>query len=325
MKRAVQIGIGKPSEVVILEDFTPSAPADNEVLVAVQASPINPADLLRLTGQHAYKPILPSTAGIEGVGIVEAVGQAVTDVRRGDVVLLPYGGVWTQRYLCPSAHVVPLPPEINLLQASMLGVNPVTAAGLLNNFRQLADGDWLIQNAANSAVGRILIQLAAKRGIHTVNIVRRESLVADLEALGADVVLVGEDDLPQRVADATRGAAIHLALDAIAGNASGRLAACLAENSTMVIYGLLSGEPVALPAAQMVFGNLTVTGFSRLRVLSQMARADLVTMYHELAAMVMRGELYTHIERTYPLAEVKAALDHAEREAREGKIVLSMV
>lgn len=154
-----------------------------------------------------------------------------------------------------------------------------------------------------------------------MNIVRRESLVADLEALGADVVLVGEDDLPQRVADATRGAAIHLALDAIAGNASGRLA----ENSTLVIYGLLSGEPVALPAAQMVFGNLTVTGFSRLRVLSQMARADLVTMYHELAAMVMRGELYTHIERTYPLAEVKAALDHAEREAREGKIVLSMV
>lgn len=322
IKQALQTALGKPSEVVQVVEAESRSPGANEVSITVKASPINPADLLRLTGTHAYPPPLPSVPGIEGVGVVAAVDPDVSGLSPGDIVLLPYGGVWAEQCIRHVDQVVPLPPGIDLLQASMLGVNPMTAAGMLSTFRELQAGDWVIQNAANSAVGKLIIQFAAKRGIHTVNIVRRDSLIPELQALGADVVLVGEADLAQRVATATGNAEIHLALDAIAGNSSGQLVQCLAESSTLVVYGLLSGEPVQLPAAAMVFRDITVTGFSRIRALASIGHEQARAMYWELAEMVLSGEIHTEITATYPLDQIREALDHADQESRGGKVVL---
>jgi NADPH:quinone reductase-like Zn-dependent oxidoreductase len=157
-----------------------------------------------------------------------------------------------------------------------------------------------------------------------VNVVRRAGLIPELEALGGDVTLVDGEDLPERVVAATGGALLHLALDAVAGAASARLVDCLAPDSTLVVYGLLSGEPVQVPTARVVFEGITVTGFSRIRALAAMGRQEARARYTELAQLVIDGQLTSEIAAIYPLKMVRAALLHATEEGRDGKIVLRM-
>jgi mitochondrial enoyl-[acyl-carrier protein] reductase / trans-2-enoyl-CoA reductase len=323
--RCVQFNrFGEPAEVVELVEVEPPVPTMGQALVDVLAAPINPADLLLVTGTHAYRPTLPARVGVEGVGVVATLGAGEHGVAMGDMVLLPPGGTWSEQVAVDSSTLIPLPTGMDPIQAAMLGVNPITALCLLTELRSLAPGDWLIQNAANSAVGRLVIRLAALRGIRTVNVVRRASLIPELAALGADVSLVDGEDLPTRVAAATEGAPLHLALDAIAGAAAGRLVHCLAPDSTLVVYGLLSGEPIQVPTARIVFEGITVIGFARLRALAAMGRTEVRARYAELAELVMKGDLTSEVAAVYPLEEVQTALHHVAQEGRDGKIVLSM-
>lgn len=324
MQRVVIDSFGRPEEVVRLIDFEPVAPAAGQVAVTVKACPINPADFLLITGQHSIRPPLPSVVGVEGIGFIESLGPGVEDLSIGDLVLLPPLGTWSQQYICAAAGVTTLPPEIDILQGAMLGVNPISAACLLSEFQNLQAGDWVIQNAANSAVGRLIVRLAKARGIRTINIVRRSSLISELQAFGADIVLVDGDELPRQVASATESGQIRLALDAIAGNASGRLVNCLAPGGTLVVYGLLSGQPIQVPTVRIVFEGITVTGFSRVRALQQMGRDKARALYQELAQLVIQGQICTEIEAVYSLNEVREAMKHAGQEGRSGKILLTL-
>jgi mitochondrial enoyl-[acyl-carrier protein] reductase / trans-2-enoyl-CoA reductase len=209
-----------------------------------------------------------------------------------------------------------------VLQLAMLKVNPATARLMLREYVDLQPGDWVIQDAANSGVGTCLIELAKTDGIRTVNVVRRASLSEPLRALGADAVVVDGDDLAERVQEATGGAPIRLAIDAIGGAMVLRLADCLAEGGTVVNYGLLSGQPCQLGAHHTIFKGITLTGFWLQKALTAMARPDLEALYADLAARVADGTLRVEIEATYPIEEIKAALAHAEREGRSGKILV---
>jgi len=171
-----------------------------QVLLEVMAAPINPSDVLTLTGQYGSLPPLPAVGGNEGVGRVIERGPGAEHIAVGQVVLLPVGsGTWATHLVADAARLIALPEVADYAQLSMLAVNPPTAALLLSDFVQLQPGDWIIQNAANSAVGSYVVQLAALRGVRTVNVVRRESAVAGVAALGGDVVLVDGDDLAARV------------------------------------------------------------------------------------------------------------------------------
>jgi NADPH:quinone reductase-like Zn-dependent oxidoreductase len=313
---------GEPAEVVQIVEVAQPVAGAGQALITVLAAPINPADLLLITGAHAYRPPLPARVGVEGVGVVAALGPGEHDVAVGELVLLPAGGTWSEEVVAATAALTPLPATIDPIQAAMLGVNPITAACLLDQFRPLAPGAWLIQNAANSAVGRLVIRIAASRGVRTVNVVRRVDVIPELAALGADVTLVDGEDLPERVAAATGGAALHLGLDAVAGTASARLVGCLAPDSVLVVYGLLSGEPVQVPTARVVFEGISVTGFSRIRALAAMGRQEARARYADLAQLVIAGQLTSEVAAVYPLVEVRAALRHAGQEGRDGKIVL---
>ena len=168
---------------------------------------------------------------------------------------------WCQQRKVPAAQALAVPADADLLQLAMLKVNPATALMMLRNYVELQPGDWVIQDAANSGVGTNLIRLARAEGIRTVNVVRRESLIAPLQAIGADVVVVDGPDLAERVRQATGGGAIRLAIDAIGGDIVLRLADCLAEGGTVVNYGLLSGHPCQLGAHHTIFKGITLTGF----------------------------------------------------------------
>ena len=324
MKRAELKAFGVASQVVdCVEADELGAPGDDEVLVEVLACPINPAELLIIEGKYASKPALPALLGIEGAGRVRAVGSAVRDLAPGDLVMSLGRANWAERIVLKADHVIKAPAGIDVAQLSMLKVNPATALMMLTNYVTLAPGDWVIQNAANSAVGVNLIRQAKARGLKTVNIVRRESLVQPLRAIGADVVLVDAPDLAQRAAAATGGAAIMLAIDAVAGEATERLADCLAEDGTVVNYGLLSGEACRLRADQTVFKGITLTGFWLAKQMRAMDRAALMALYGDLMAQVADGRLRVEVEATYRLDDVKAALAHAGRQARGGKVLIT--
>jgi trans-2-enoyl-CoA reductase len=324
MKQVRFAAFGTPHEVAACVEVPDvGAPGPDEVVVEVLAFPINPADLLTITGAYAVRPKLPATLGAEGVGRVVEVGSQVEALARGDLVMIIARDNWCQRRRLPAAMVMKLPKGGDILQLAMLKVNPATALLMLRNYAELQPGDWLIQDAANSGVGTNLIRLASADGIRTVNVVRRESLVDPLKALGADVVVVDGDDLAGRVQKATGGAPLRLAIDAIGGDIVLRLADCLTEGSTVVNYGLLSGKPCMLGAHHTIFKGITLTGFWLTKALSSMARPDLEALYADLAERVRSGALRVEVEKTYPIEEIKAALAHAEREGRGGKILVT--
>jgi NADPH:quinone reductase-like Zn-dependent oxidoreductase len=218
----------------------------------------------------------------------------------------------------------PLPPAADTLQLAMLAVNPGTAWHMLTRYVKLAPGDWVMQNAGNSAVGQNVIKLARRMGVRSVNLVRREAQVAPLLALGAHVVLVDGPDLAARVAAATNGAPVRLAFDAVAGEATGRLANCVAKDAVVVIYGLLSGPGAQIEAADILFRNVALRGFWFSPWFATTAPAEKKALYDQLVPLVLDGTINVAVEATYPLTQVREALAHAARPGRSGKILLVM-
>ncbi|PAU64103.1 alcohol dehydrogenase [Pseudomonas sp. PIC25] len=311
-----------PQDVIDAVEFELPPPAAGQVLVKVLAAPINPSDVLTLTGEYGMLPPLPAVGGNEGVGRVEALGPEVGSLKVGQTVLLPAGcGTWTTHLVAAANKLIPL-PDADPQQLAMLTVNPPTAYLMLREFVDLQPGDWVIQNVANSGVGSYLIQLAKLRGLKTVNVVRRESAVAGVQAEGGDVVLVDGPDLHKRVREATGGAAIRLGIDAVGGRATDHLAACLAEGGTLVNYGMMSGEPCQLSPASSVFRDITLRGFWLARWFRNASPADQMKVYGELTQLIASGKLHARIAATYDVSEIKQAVAAAASGERDGKILI---
>jgi NADPH:quinone reductase-like Zn-dependent oxidoreductase len=289
----------------------------------VLAFPINPADVSFCKGGYRLQPPLPATPGAECVGRVAAVGAGVEHVRPGDLVINLQRENWSQRRRVKGDDVIALPAGIDLRQAAMVRINPPTAQLLLSDIVELQPGEWVIQNVANSAVGRLVITLARRRGLRTLNVVRRESLIPELTALGADACLVDGPDLAARARAATGGVAFRLGLDAVSGDATGRIAACLADWGTAVTYGSMSGEDPHLNRADVVFRGVSLTGFMLGRYMNRRTLDQARAMFAELGARIADGTLRAPVARVYPIEEIAAALVHAQQGGRDGKILVA--
>lgn len=304
-------------------ELVPPALSNGQALIAVVAAAINPSDVLTLTGQYGILPPLPAVGGSEGVGRVVELGPDTTGVNVGQLVLLPTGGgTWATHMVADVKRLIPLPEGADPQQLAMLTVNPPTAALMLSEYVKLETGDWVIQNAANSAVGGYLIQLAKLRGYRTVNVVRRDAAVAGVKALGGDVVLVDGDDLPKRVKEAVAGAPIKLGIDAVAGTATERLGNCLAESATLVNYGAMSGESCVVSTRATVFKNVTLRGFWLVHWFKTSTREAQGALYGELTRLIETGKLHARIQATYPVEQIKAAIIAAAGGERDGKILI---
>ena len=187
-------------------------------------------------------------------------------------------------------------------------------------FVDLARGDWLIQNAANSAAGRAVIQIARELGYKTVNVVRRSELIDELRADGGDVVLVDSENLRHEVADAIGGAPIHLGLNAVGGESALRLANCLAPGATLVTYGAMSLQPLKIPNGLLIFKDLRFRGIWINKWYDNATPAQRMEAFQHLFEMAKRL-LQTKVEKAYPLSEAKTAVAHAARGQRSGKII----
>jgi len=313
---------GNPAEVLRVETQPWPTPAADEAVVQMRAAPINPADLNAIEGKYPVRPGLPATPGFEGAGVVVDLGSDVTGMTAGALVILPHNlGTWREAVAVKASELVAVPPEIEPVHAAMLKINSMTAWRLLHDYVDLKSGDWLIQNAANSAAGRAVIQIANDLGYKTVNIVRRAELIDELRSEGGDVVFVDGENLREEVKNAMSGAPVRLGLNAVGGESALRLANCLAPGSTMVTLGAMSLQPLKIPNGLLIFKDLRFRGIWINKWYDNAAMAERMDSFRPLFEMAKRGLLKTKVERAYPISEAKAAVMHAAQGKRSGKII----
>jgi len=318
---------GNPLEVIEVVDLPDLSPGPGEVVINIEASPVNPSDVLSITGDYAIRPKLPAFGGSEGVGLISALGDGVDDFAVGTRVFLPLGsGTWRQQMTAPADDLVPVPQGTDILQMAMLSVNPPTAYLMIRDFVRLNPGDWMIQNAANSAVGRYAIQLAEAQGAKSINVVRRPELAEELTALGAEAVIVDGDDLAARVKEIHGDAPLKVAFDAVGGEATQRLGDCLTTGGVVVNYGLMSGEACRLSSAATIFRDVSLRGFWLARWYREAPIGERMTVITEMAGRIAAGDLIAAVDSTHGLDDtesVRLALAQAMSEGRSGKVLFT--
>jgi NADPH:quinone reductase-like Zn-dependent oxidoreductase len=310
---------GEPSEVLELVDVPePKATAAGEVLVGVEYAPINMNDLYLIQGGFPVRPSLPSFIGNEGVGRVLAVGNGVQHLKVGDRILIPlYAFSWRERLVVPAAGLFSL-PDADPRQLAMLGINPPTASLLLDEASDLKPGDWVVQNAANSGVGRSLIVIAKARGLKTINLVRRRELVRELEAIGGDVVVVDEDGALDKIKTTIGNGRVQLAVDGVSGKGSATIASALSAHGTFVIYAYMGGGPVGISPFDLIVKRVIAKGFF---MNDPDIEPKIPAALREAVPLVASGAIQLPIAATYSLSSLHEAVLHTQR---GGKVLLDL-
>jgi mitochondrial enoyl-[acyl-carrier protein] reductase / trans-2-enoyl-CoA reductase len=323
MKRIEITAYGAPEEVAhCIEVPDVGDPGPGEAIFDILAFPINPADISFCRGSYRLRPPLPATPGAEGLGRVAAVGAGVNHVKPGDLVINMQRENWAQRRRVKAEDAIPIPAGLDPAQAAMLRINPPTALLLLEDHVTLEPGDWVIQNVANSAVGRHIIVLAKARGVHTINVVRRDDVAGELRDLGADVVLKEGSDLAERARRATGGAPIRLGIDAVSGDACKRIGDCIAEGGIVVSYGSMSGQDPTMSRAAVNMRGVNLTGFNLGRGLAKRTPEQVRAIYADLAEKLRSATLKAPIDAFYPIEEIRSALVRAQQGGRHGKVIV---
>ena len=319
--------IGNPADVLTVKEEASQALQSGEVRVRVLAAPINPSDLLQIAGQYGVEAILPAKAGSEGVGRVIEVAPEAAYLKVGQLVLILGGGTWRDEVVAPEAGFLPL-PEMGPLSAEVIEqlgmsvVNPVTALLMLDSFVELSEGQWIVQSAANSAVGGYVIQLAKQRGIKTINVVRREGLDEELYAKGGDVVLIDGPNLAAQVAHATGGEPVTLALDPVGGDTYTRLTSSLGYGGTIVAYGMLSGKPATLNTGMAIFKDIRNRSFWLAKWYESATLQEKQAAFGSIIPLIASGVLKANVDSRFSVGDIKQAVTRAAQDGRNGKVLI---
>ncbi|XP_068998345.1 enoyl-[acyl-carrier-protein] reductase, mitochondrial [Embiotoca jacksoni] len=324
---------GDPARVVQLEDLHLPPTGEKDVLVKFLAAPINPSDINMIEGTYAVLPDLPAVGGNEGVAQVIEVGSRVKSLKAGDWVIPRDAGLgtWRTEAVLAEDDVVSLPNDIPLLSAATLGVNPCTAFRMLADFEDLKPGDSVIQNAANSGVGQAVIQIAAARGINTINVIRDRpeftQLSDRLKAIGASHVIKEEALRRPEMKELFKTCPKpKLALNGVGGKSATELLRRLQVGGSMVTYGGMSKQPVTVPVSALIFKDVKVRGFW----VTQWKRDNshdgnaFRAMLDELCSLIRKGKLTAPACTEVRLQDYHKALDAAMQPLISTKQVLIM-
>lgn len=311
---------GDPATVLEPVETAVPLPEEGQVRLRMLRSPVHNHDLATIRGVYGVKPALPATGGSEMLGIVEAAGHG-SDIAEGTRVVCATRGAWAEYALASAAALVPVPDAIPDDLACQLIAMPVSALVLLDELRVHA-GDWIAMNAANGAVGRILLREAQRRGIHVIALVRSEETAAELRAFGAANVVVTQGEWVKAARALANGAPIVRAVDSVAGPESLQMQRLLAEGGELVVFGGLAGEPMRLDPSLMISRELIVRGFwmnawgnrpeNRPHFAKAMQRVFELALAHELPL---------ETAGVYALRDVHAALAATTAPGRVGKIL----
>jgi len=308
-----------------VQDIGIQEPEEGELLVKVTLRPINPTDLITAAGLYpGLKDQVPYTVGSEGVGVVEKVGAGVTQFKQGQrVVGAGWGvGTWAHYITVSAEKTVAVPENLSDETAAQWFVNPVTVMGLVDA-AAVPQGGYLLQGAAGSTLGKMLIQYAKTKGIKTINIVRRQEQVQELKDLGGDEVInSSEEDVEERVQAITGGKGAHSALDPIGGTFTQVLLKGLRPGGTVLLYGALGGREVTLPVFDVLPFCRFVGGFILPFWLGQKSQEDKRAVFRETLKLLGEGTLTPQAGEVFPLEKAHEAIAAHSTAGRSAKVFL---
>jgi NADPH:quinone reductase-like Zn-dependent oxidoreductase len=324
MRQLQLVAHGEPSDVIELHTVSEPVLGEEDVLVSMEAAPINPSDFLLVRGLYGVRPAFPFSVGAEGVGRVTHTGSKVDAALQGKrVLILPTyeQGTWADQVVVPVRNLVPMSDEADPLQLSMIGINPVTAYLLLNRYVSLMPGDWIGQTAANSAMGQYIIALAKLAGVKTLNVVRREEATEQVRQLGGDRVVLQGDNLHKDIEEALDGRKLSLVLDSVGGTPVGELAKSLKTGGSIVAYAIQSRQFPAISPGDFIYRGLSLHGFWLINWIRNAPRTEIQEIYQKVGGLVADGSLSAAVEHVYPLEQFKEALEQSLKSNRGGKIL----
>jgi len=323
MRQLQLVAYGEPSDVIELNTVPEPALGQDDVLISMEAAPLNPSDFMLVRGIYGVRPAFPFSVGSEGVGRVTQTGSKVDVALQGKrVLILPTyeQGTWADQVVVPVRNIVPMSDEADPLQLSMIGINPATAYLVLNRYVSLMPGDWIGQTAANSAMGQYIIALAKLAGVKTLNVVRREEAADQVRQFGGDRVVLQGDNLRKDIEEALVGKKLSLVLDTVGGTPVGELAKSLKTGGSIVGYAIQSGQFPVFPR-DFFFRGLSFHGFWLGTWLGEAPRTEIQEIYQKLGDLVADGSLSATVEHVYPLEQFKEAFEQSLKSSRGGKIL----
>src|SRR5690606_28104201 len=297
MRSAIHARFGDPAEVLAPGDRPVPEPGKGEVRVRMRLAPIHNHDLFTIRGQYGWKPSLPAIGGSEGCGVVDAIGEDVEGFAPGQrVTTASARGTWAEYFLADARALVPVPDAMPDEVAAQLVAMPLSALMLLESLA-VEPGQWIVQNAANGAVGKTLAMLAAARGVRVLGLVRREEGVAELAALGVEDVLCTQADGWRDAARERLGAdGARAAVDSVGG-------------------------PMVVPPGDVIFRDVQVRGFWGSRASREMPAVRKRALFAELIQRALDGQLRLPVDAIYDLEQVAEAAAASQRTGRGGKVL----
>ena len=322
---------GEPADVLRVREVDAPQPKAGEVLVRMLLSPVNPSDLMTIRGVYGKQPKLPCTPGYEGVGIVEASGGGLLGkllVGKRVALLNGINGNWQERTTVLAKQAVPLPHGLASEQGATFFVNPTTAFAMTRRVLAVPAGEWLLQTAAVSELGKMVVRLGRRFGFKTLNIVRRAEQAEVLKKLGADAVVVFDsakqtaDELQREVRNATGSHGVRFAIDSVGGATGSAVVKCLGPGGRMLVYGTLSPEPLSFSPRDLMTPGASIAGFWLARWMPQLSLLAKLKLIRTVSSLIQDGTLTSDIGEIFPLERVTDAVRAGETSGRGGKILL---
>lgn len=332
MKALIFRQTGEPKNVLELAEISTPPLAAGEALVRVLLTPINASDLHMVRGRYGRQPELPASPGIEAVGIVEALGSGAQGPTVGTrVIFIDTWNTWREQIVCPAEKLVPVPDGLDDAAAAASYINPLTAWALTLSTHKLKEGDWLLQTAAASSVGKFVLQLARQFRFKTINVIRRREQESIIRNLGGDeVICTADGDLRGRLQELTEGKGVERAIDCVAGDVGAEIARNLAPAGTMLVYGALSSHRQTDPAKflmpifapRLIYSTATVRGWWLPRWVPSQPLAEVRAATSDLLTLLSKGVLTPPVSVRYPVKDFQEAVRLADGEAGQEKILL---
>jgi NADPH:quinone reductase-like Zn-dependent oxidoreductase len=312
---------GDPAEVLTLGERPMPEPGPGEIRVKMRLSPIHNHDLWTIKGQYGVKPELPAIGGTEALGIVDALGEGVNNLKVGQrMMAAALTETWADYFIMRADRAVPLPDAVSDEVGCQLIAMPISAMMALDDLT-MEPGQWLIQNAATGAVGKTIAMICKARGINVINVVRREAGIAELAELGiSNTVSTADPAWMKKVKELTGGAPIARAIDSVGGKESGQLMSLLGEGGVLMSFGSMGGGNMEISSGDLIFKQAKVIGFWGAKRSGKTNPEDFVRMIGELITLAAKGQLNLPVDKIFDISEPQAAAAASMVPGRKGKI-----
>jgi len=322
---------GEPDAVLRCQTIEDPQPGPGEVRVRMVASPVNPSDMMFIRGVYSIKPQYPQTPGFEGVGVVESSGGGLRGklfTGKRVAVMNSAGGNWAEAAVVPATQVIPLSSALSDDQAATFFVNPASAWIMTQEILKVPQGGWLLQTAAGSSLGHMIVRLGKHLGFRTINVVRREAHRESLVKAGADSVVVYDaatqpvEKLQEQVEAATGMSGVPYAIDPVGGATASAVVSCLGPQARMLLFGSLSGEPVEFASRTLMQADASISGFWLGHFMAKQGLLFKMKLVRRITGLIQSGTLSSEIAAQFPLSQITEAVQASEDQSVTGKIVL---